>query len=567
MKLSFKIIFLTILIFSEIISADEIENNLENKALDLDDFFDPYNQDFKDPSDVSFKSDLHCLTALDILQLITPEDGVPCNISPDVCPPDNCLINIPSILKQNLYKYTNGPVKRRSLLTEPSLRDYCLDHCLWHLVAHPFYNWTPRVPFINNSGFLESYIDLTNKNVVNEVMKAIEATGCSTSIDVPGILGLFKNIKLQQHRAGIMFAACTSISKLSLTLRIPLYYLAEHYYLSKTEIDFIKHAPYFENENQFPEDIYALDTVDKFGIENLISDRVGLGDTRFDALWSFYDNNKWGVWFGIAATIPTAITFASGLIGAKFYPCAKVPEFSLEKIFNLYLCPITDQGKREAGNIISEITTEFLVGAINRLSTVLFNAPLGNGGHFGIGPHLDIAYKLTNNWLFHTYGALEGFLKNYEYKFFLVKKTDSEFDRDYRNEERAEQNLLFLNKQIINTLYPTAIKINVNPVFNLRVAESIECDYVKWHGLIGLDYWYQAAEKYSCIKELSKRYNTAINIDKSAQQLKVFLYFGYRGVTPNDKIFCDITFTGDKAIWSNNIGEDLTVAFKVTLDF
>ncbi len=569
-----KTIFKFLIISFGALALVNIKNTLcrnictHNRVLDLDEFFDPTNQDIKNPqATLQEGSDLNCLTPLDILQLITPEDGEVCIGDTDVCPPGNCLINVPNILSQNLYKYTNGPIIKRSLLTEPALRDYCLDHCMWHVVAHPFYNWVPRVPFIRNCVFLNSYIDLTNKNVVNEIVNTLEATGCSPSIDVPGILGLFSNIRFQQHRAGVMFAACTSYKNLSVTLRMPIYYLALHYFLSQSERDAIEQAPYFANENSFPENIYSFNNLQNFGERNFVADRAGLGDLRLNALWKVYDHDRWGAWFGLSATIPTAVDFSTGIIGSKFSPCTKIPEFSIEKLFNLYLCPSSNEAIREAGNLISSITTEFLIGALNRLSSILLNAPLGNGGHFELGPHLDIAYKINDKWLFHTYGVFQGSFSHEEYRYFLVRKNPAEFDRDYRNEERAQENLDFLNRQIINTLYPMPIKINVHPVFNLRAAESIECDYGKWHGLVGLDYWYKAAEKYDCIDKLSRRFDTSINVEEAAQQFKIFLAFGYRGITPYKKVFWDLEFTGDKAIWSSNIGQDLTIAFRLTIDF
>ncbi|CDK30915.1 hypothetical protein [Candidatus Babela massiliensis] len=564
MKIKLKFFILSI---GSLIMLNSITLCNESGSTDFDKFFDPCAQEITPPEPLAPEAGLNCLSAIDILPLITPEGSETCQAETDVCPPSGCLVNLPNILRQNLYLYTNGPIKRRSLLDEPSLRDYCLDHCMWHVVAHPFYNWTPRVPFIRNCEFVNSYINLTNQNVINEVMNTLEVTGCSTSIDVPGILGLFNNIKLQQHRAGVMFSGCTSFDRLSLTLRAPIYYLLEHYYLSPAEIEAIENAPYFTNEEAYPENIYALDDVKTFGKRHLISDKAGIGDMRFDALLKVYDNDILGVWFGLAATFPTAGNFIKGVLGTKHRHSNKIPEFNIKKLFDLYLCPSTTEGIREAGNIISEITTEFLVGILDRLSTILINTPLGNGGHFGIGPHLDIALKFNNHWLLHTYGAFQGFASKYEVKYFLTRKCNEDFNRDYRDEATAEENLRFLNDQIIHTFYPTPIKINVHPRFDLRVAESLECDYAKWHGLIGLDYWYQAKAKFGCVSKLKDRFFIEKNIDFSAQQLKVFLNFGYRSITLCDKVFWDLEFTGDKDIWSNNVGSSLTVAFRLTLDF
>ena len=70
----------------------------------------------------------------------------------------------------------------------------------WTVTTDLFYNFSPRVLFTKNSAFIRDYLDLTNQNIVNEIANTEFITA-----DIPGILGLFGTIKLQQHRAGLMF--------------------------------------------------------------------------------------------------------------------------------------------------------------------------------------------------------------------------------------------------------------------------------------------------------------------------------------------------------------------------
>lgn len=535
------------------------------------DSFDDFNKLFETcDEEVSLSSvyeslpGTNCFPAIDILRLITPENPLdPCQAKPGVCSKD-CLINAPAILRENLYLKTTGPVTRRSLLDEPSLRYYCLDNCMWNFTITPFYNYSPRVFFTKDSPFIQTYIDLTNENVLNEITDALK-TAC-VDVDVPGILGLFSNIKLQQHRAGAMFSFCKTFgNEFNLSFKIPLYYLIDHFFLTQEEIEAIENSPFLASLAIGPA-MTSKQQAEKFGLQHLVADRVGLGDSRLNISYKIYETPRLDVWFGMQATIPTAVTIKEGIIGGKFDPWQPSIPFNIKKLFELYFCTPIDQ-LALAEKKITSIVTNFFVSALDRLTTILFDAPLGNGGHFGIGPQIDVKCELNSFWYMHTYIAVEGFFKHRENSFFLVRKKLEDFNRNFRNEVDAEENLKFLNDQVVNTFFPENLKIPVRPGIITKLSHSFVYDSDTWHGYIGFDYWNQRAEKLFVNKEIIDKFDVERATRPAAQQGKIFLGAGYRGSLCNNRILWDVTFSGDGALFHKGIGENYTFAINLGINF
>ena len=246
-----------------------------------------------------------CFPTCSILSLLTPQS------SPTQNPP---VINAINILKENLYRRTTGPVTRRSLLDEPALiPDYFVDSC-WSLTGDIFFNYSPKVFFTKDSPFICSYINLTNQNIINEIdsVEFIDA-------DVPGILGLFTNIKLYQYRAGLMGSFAHQWGKWLLTARIPLYYLLEHFYLTPDEQRAIENNPFFTTA-EGSQGAGPTQEVKAFALRHLVSDKFGCGDMRVSFLGHTCCTDYTNIWFGIQGTLPTAKSFVRGLLGGNLIP-------------------------------------------------------------------------------------------------------------------------------------------------------------------------------------------------------------------------------------------------------
>ena len=258
-----------------------------------------------------------CFPTEGIIVALTPVSG------PDDIPP---LINAVAILSEDLYKSTVGPVTRRSLLDEPALIPDHFFNNYWTVTSDLFYNFSPRVFFTKNSAFIRDYLDLTNQNIINEI-----ANTEFTTADIPGILGLFSTIKLQQHRAGIMFGFARQWERFLITARIPLYYMLENFYLTSDEIDRIKNNPFFDTDDS----LSSEENVKRFLLQHIVGDKLGSGDTRISFLAHCIRCPRKNLWFGLQMTLPTAKVFKRALLGGEFNPDAIIPPFNLQNLFNL----------------------------------------------------------------------------------------------------------------------------------------------------------------------------------------------------------------------------------------
>jgi hypothetical protein len=486
-----------------------------------------------------------CYETFNIISLLTPPS--PFNILP--------------ILMEDIYKKTTGPVTRRSLLDEPALMpDHFYNPCLT-VTADLFYNFSPKVFFTKNSPFINSYIALNNQNIINELSDKDFIT-----VNVPGILGLFSTIKLQQHRAGLMAGVGKQWDNWYLSVRMPLYYMLENFYLTQEEIDAIENNPFFETDDG-GEAIGPEEEVRKFALKHLVGDKFGVGDARLSLLGHIYKSPCKNLWFGLQATIPTSKTFVRGLLGGEFDPDEPIPPFNLQHFFNVFFC---NNNEALAQNVIRTELTDFLVEALDRLSTILINAPLGNGKHFGFGPEIDFRYTINEYASMHTYASLEAYTPHHEHRYYLVQKQPSDFDRDWENEALAGENLSVLNRLIVNTLFPVGIVTTVRPGFRFQFNHAFMYKSKHWDAKVGFDYWYQGKEDISPLLDRIPCV-LPINIAKAkrpaAQQGKLFANIGYCDTLCSNAADWYVSLILDGTVFNKGIGENYTVGVRVGFEF
>ena len=496
-----------------------------------------------------------CFETTSILSFLTPQN------SPEDAPP---VINLVNILREDIYRKTTGPVTRRSLLDMPALMpDHFSDTC-WQVTGDLFFNFSPRVYFTKNSAFLRDYIDLFNEAILREITTSDVIAQLLTA-DLREILSLFSTLKLQQYRAGLMAGFARQWDNWALRVRIPLYYLLENFFLTQGEIDRIKNNPFFRNDDGGigrDED----DEVRKFALKHIVSDRIGVGDTRVSALGHLYNTTQKNVWFGLQATLPTAKRFKSALIAGEFDPNATIPPFDLQHFFNVFFC---NDNQDLADRVIRTEITDFLISTLDRLSTILINTSLGNGKHFGFGPEFHFRYLFNDCFGMHFYSALEGFTPHRENRYFLVEKTEEDFDRNWRDPATAGVNLALLNRLTVTTLFPVGIRATVHPgiKFQFQNAFTYRTNHVD--GKIGFDYWYQGRDRFSAqfaeipcdLPLVVKKGNRP-----AAHQGKIFVSVGY---CDSFKRMMDwhASINVDGTVFNKGIGQNYTISLRLGLEF
>ncbi len=496
-----------------------------------------------------------CFPTESILGLLTPASN------PEENPP---IINLVAILQEDIYKKTSGPVTIRSLLDLPSLTPDYFYNNYWTITAEFFFNYSPKVYFTENSPFLRSYIDLNNQNVINEL-----ANVEFINADIPGILGLFSTIKLRQYRAGLMVGFVRHWENWALCGRIPLYYLLEHFFLTDEEIARIQNNPFFASDPAGPATSQS-DEVMRFGLRHLVSDKIGVGDTRLSFLGHLVKNECHDLWFGLQTTIPTAQAFERGIIGGEFSPDMPIPPFNLQHFFNVYFCNNDIPALNNA--VLLREGTDFLVDVLDRLSTILINTPMGNGKHFGLGPELNWRYYYNDYFSMHTYASIQAYTPHRENRFYLIEKTESDFDRNWRDPAMAGENLALLNQLIVETLFPIGVRTTVSPGVRFQMNSQVMYKCEHWDLSLGFDYWITGHDRQSALLPIVP-FDLPIVQSKAnrpaAQQGKVFASVGYYGNI--DRSSCETDWYAclnmDATVFNQGIGQSYTIGVRAGIEF
>ncbi|MCL4361453.1 hypothetical protein M1446_03800 [Candidatus Dependentiae bacterium] len=463
-------------------------------------------------------------------------------------------INGPTLIQNsNIYLRTNG-INVRSLLDLPILQpifpDRCSEFCNgFHVQA--FYNKIKKAFFTKNSPFLNSYIDLSQQDLVEELANA----GFLNSSDFGRVLDLFQNIKLEQRRAGLMFSyQRTFPDDAYLRIFTPFYWAEANFFLNQNEIDAIKGDPFFTEFSTGQDDNAVRDFLKDF----VSCDRVGFGDTRVEFAGKVIDSERTSAWLGFQATIPTAFPFVKGVLAGKCSTECKNPCFSLQQIGELVLCPEPNLPK--AKNIVQN----FLLGVLKRLTANVGNLQLGNGGHVGFGPQIDVWIEATDCLDLYTRFVYEFLMPAEEDRFFLLKKNPACFNRNYNDENLASENLAFLSQQIVNTLYPSIIGVHVRPggILKFRQAAMVNSDY--WRCTLGFDYWHQGKEHIKRFKG-SECFEFDKAFKSSAYQGKIYGQYIYKVNGCSWHGYLGIG--SDVTIFNRGIGKDFTIDIYLGLDF
>ncbi len=499
----------------------------------------------------------------DLDEALTMEPGEPSKTAlrdpSNDCPPSQLLellVNggAVSLLQKNIYLKTN-PINVRSLLDMPSLypiidmRSKC-DRLDLYMI--PFYNQMSKAYYTENSPFISSYVNLSAQDL-------IESLGEDTPLQSVGfdeVLDLFQGMKIQERRLGAMFGIFDQTDHSIYNIYLPVYYLEHNFFLTDQERNALINSQFFKDYGIQGDSEGELN----FAFDHLVNDRLGIGDTRVDIKTIAHEGENLNVWVGMQATIPTAMTFKDGVMGAVFNPACVFPQFNLTEVMTGVVCnkPGTyafQQAKQQG--------VDLMVGAVDRLSAMLINVPMGNRGHLGLAPQITFDQRVGCNSTLITNICLEYFFGAKEERFFLVNKDNINFNRNYSDDSQALANLNFLSDQIINTLFPKVCEVRVTPGYLLKFNEKFQHNTERWDFIFEFDFWRQAQEKVDLQNNLL---DCSKGIKPAAYQGKLVgqCVYNFRSDRSGNGKF---GLTGDVTIFNKGIGKDFTVGFYASMDF
>ncbi len=495
------------------------------------------------------------------------------------------------LLDQDFYIRTN-PFVQRSLLDLPLWELHgCADPTRWIVGVHLFWNQMSRSVFTCKSTSINSYLDLEQETIFTaldelrpDIQKAFPHPFLIDSIlnttRVRQLLTLFENFTVQQRRVGAMLHAWRQWQDAEIRMLLPLYYLERNLFVEPNEQSAI--------EDQFG----ALDpdSAEQFQRNHAISDKVGFGDFRLEFDYAGYLSDVFTVRLGAFVTLPTAFSLSKGLMGTSFLTCLDQPTFDLQSLFDLIPAnfdfdSITDEDRQKAldivvGNVCRN-KNGFFLGALDRLNALLLEAPMGNERNVGIGllfrsrtmlNSLLEEYEWSKHISFNNRLSVEFLTPSTQQRFFIRRNTIADFDaRNFNsdNPQEQEDNLKFIEKELVDKFYPYAVKTVVRPGVIFRWTSRWCFSGEVWDLSIGSDVWIQTGEKFKSFKcvdrDLLSRLDIAHGRNSLAYQFKSMASFGLKIERPTFTILVSVNAEGTS--WAKNIGKDTTVSLNVEANF
>ena len=487
-------------------------------------------------------------------------------------------LRLQNILPFSLYYYTY-PLQRRSLHTIPSLALLLQDvpQCHFSGTVKPFFRFTPRAHFTPRSTNILCYLSMLTEHDFIEDIDLDEFQ----NIDIPAVLPLFKNIRLEERELGAMCSLQFHQNNWIASLTLPILYLENNYFLTEQEREAIEKSPLFSGATVPNPSLTPSLDFSTFTEDHLINDKGGIGDLRAECWYDLTSHERCSAYVGAQITIPTARVVLSGISGAPDDAfCQKtLPFFDLQTMFNLF-----SAGTANATVTLATMVANLGIDALDRLSSILLNNKLGIK-HVALGPVFradgclgrpDLTLQVTADIAYY--------IPANEVRYFKTVKNAQEFDRDYADPEQAQANLNFLMQQATDTLYPTAVCIKVHPGWTINFTSALRVFRPKYTATVGYNFWAKTHENFGCISKTfgvcdpfsslygAPRYSNAKILDLSAGRLSSALQgklFGSITSTIHSKDSYDIRtgIRADATVHTYVLGRDFTLAIDLIIDF
>ncbi len=413
-------------------------------------------------------------------------------------------LNALCILQQNFYKRTNE-LNQRSLLDYGLFLPQKFYARCWELGAHVFYNETSRDNFTRKSTAICSYLAIFNENLLDEIQQRAEDLDVELPFQLRDVAPLFANATVQERRFGAMFHGMRKWGKYRFRFLLPFYYLESNIFLTPEEIDEIQSA------------FGITDPADdlEFARNNLIADKVGLGDLRLNLDFPFRSTPGMASKIGIQATIPTAFAIKEGLYGTKFKKRCRGPTLDFCKLFKLVV-------EEENFTKAQKILMQFADAALQQFNANLIEQPMGNGGHFGLGIYLrsktPLSSVIKRPWAqsitMRSRISAEYLLPRRQNRYFIecdpseryaalgLNRSIREIIKNVDDDPAyARAVLAFLESQFTDKIFPFSLSTKVRPgmIFRWMTKYMYETN-LNWGYFVGTDTWLTTKEKLSDIR-------------------------------------------------------------------
>lgn len=484
------------------------------------------------------------------------------------------------LLQEPFFARSNN-INSRSLLDYPEFLPFRHDQDKKGFMAYAFYNQTSRCHFTKDSTNICSYLAITEPGFM-EALKNILDTISTLKPELDpnkllNILGLFTPFTVQERRLGLMFCGKQKFRHWHGQIFVPLYYLERNH--------FVDDATRIELENAVAEltgvPVSQVDQQEqtKFQDAHFISDKLGIGDTRFMIDHPVIKRVNWTMRVGGLMTIPTAIALTKGLKGTSF-------------------CRITNPQPLDICGLISTAvsnpetslaTTQAMqwgLSALDNVNAILLDSPLGNNGHLELGVYtknkFPVSRYLDTRWcrdfVWRNFTALQYQLPAWETRSFIIPVDYKAFAQqnfdpsgsDTEVQVIGQQNYNFIIDQLNARLFPIALRAKVHPSFILRMCSNLCYEKPSGGFTLGTDTWIRAGEY---ITKIQAPCGILSQVDKTrcfaqapfAFQSKIYGSAFFKRKKEN-RVWA-VGIAGDYTYWTIGIGKDFSLMLLADVTF
>ena len=450
--------FLISLIFTlplEVKSQSELEQQIESGLFD-------YEPEMSDMVDTALEPTVTRSTPGDTILILT----------------DDAAVNAQSLLQYPLY-FKSNPIGRRNVVDLPIFQNFATFVPLTKLSCLPFYTQTYQEYYFKEYEAIKYYIDMKQDHLIR-VLDNLHFT----SFDIPQVLSLFENLKLQERQIGFMFEGVKTTDQWSVSIRTPLYYNEHNLFLTSSEQAAIEDSALFVD--------FEGDPI-QFAKDHLISDYIGLGDTKINFEYLLKTTPKYQFSLGGKITIPTTFRLSKGIIGSYFDVHKKAPNLDLHSD----LVDVDLSEDRRKDNVVA-----FGLDVMDRLSTILLEQGAANNHHFGFGIFGHSTLYFKDHVYLTSLSSMEVSTPAPEQRFFIIKNDEAAFNAlNWDNSNvQVEDKLAFLNAQLKEKFFPPAYETFVWPGVVFQSTMALTYEGQKWNFVAGSDFWWKTKEHFLNVK-------------------------------------------------------------------
>ena len=386
------------------------------------------------------------------------------------------------LLQENFFLRTNI-LRSRSLLDYPEFIPWRHDKDKRAFYFDLFYNQTSRMFFNKESGNICTYLAVTSPSFIAAIDKILDNARKLDFIQASDkdkylqLFNLFQTFTVQERRFGFMIGGKTTINRWQLHIMAPWYYLERNHFVDEgvqADLEALM-TDIFGPPKTEEEAVRAEKLQHQFEDDYLISDKFGIGDTRIYCDYPIIKRKVLSTRLGFLATIPTAFAMKKGLKGSHF----KRVEFP-ELLDIQGLADAATAAMTSGQPITNSQAFDYALDVLSNLSAMLLEAPLGNGGHLGLGIYLrnrsPLSAFIRQDWARRIYTrsfiSFEYLFPATEWRSFRVPVDIALFNmRDLSNTEDqaiVNSNYAFILQQLNDRLFPRALQATVWPGFIFR---------------------------------------------------------------------------------------------------